>query len=92
MGPLVSLWGRCVRYEAVALGCPQFSVDVQKVLALLEVLGCIELRVFSAGRMEKVGAAPRPYRGPMAPLDPRVPIPPMVPLSLYGPPTRLWSP
>ena len=49
------------------MGCPQFSVDVQKVLALLEVLGCIELRVFSAGRMEKVGAAPRPYRGPMAP-------------------------
>lgn len=31
----------------------KFSVDVQKVLALLEVLGCIELRVFSAGRMEK---------------------------------------
>ncbi|XP_031470520.1 cohesin subunit SA-3-like, partial [Phasianus colchicus] len=31
----------------------KFSVDAQKVLALLELLGCMELRVFCAARMER---------------------------------------
>ena len=58
-GTLGTLW-----WHLGDVGAPQFSVDAQKVLALLELLGCVELRVFSAARMERVSI--RPYREPIA--------------------------
>ena len=54
----VAPWGHW--WHLGDVGAPQFSVDAQKVLALLELLGCVELRVFSAARMERVSI--RPYR------------------------------